>query len=962
MLKNILIFIFLISTVWADNGSLRIIVDYGQKENISIKPCNQSTLDDFIFISDNFKNKRTSDSAEISFNTDFYMCIPPYIKKNNINYDFEPTIIMFNDSGLKGVPTLFNRKLVSSSSINKLLYNFLLKNNNTISLTQSTLKEISKFDPKNFYFAITPDIYDKLNTHDNIIKFTKNYFESIKDNLIKEKTGKKDIIKKLDIIKNLVYLNLEIYIKMQTHYNTKLNLLKYKKVQVYPTGLYNYCKDLNNNISCKSCLEHRSPTLNSKDCVNECQDQLAYKQCKSKIGDNKYITIDDCLAFNCLNESTIPNSLFSQYQAQFDNENEHDYNNGFSRWTWSNKTGKQFTDIMTDSDKINHTLNFQYETPDEFQKLIAKKPDGSVDDIQTKQKQEAACREKRETNVEQMFQEFSSKLNQQILFGTINNVDMDTINKAFNYITLDTHKVVLTNDIKSLISNPNCLDGITSTKLNSVINILNYTNTFKLVDNEFIPYSSKLLGKNMNSGFNEFTSTGTYPAGNSTVSGGVEDEKEGSFEENTNNPPKTDTNKICGTDESIFVLFWNNLDSNDKINKTAINNELNSKLGTSLIDVGSYNTYLACYKNSDNKTGYITKWIGQYNRSSSFNKEKALKCFNSWEAEADSSNSSTSPYHLCLDHFIDNLNNKGLIDYIYSKMSDKDNNDKVVLGSLLHSKLYHESTNDYIQNNNDLKPLFLNNLNSVKYNSYNLTYNPFEEISNCKEIIAPTPAVDATPEIPATSTTPAVPATEGHPFIKGTIECTKFESLEKIQKHTYTYDYTKADLISSINSYKAINLSDLVRNFQDGNDILTLSKSNPQYYINFQDKSETKKCNVMYQDISTMNEQSYINDMIDCFVNTNKGEDISDYQANQTYIKGLFPNLYNNIINNLNSINMTTGNLTEDEIFNYYLDKSGIYYYNDLFKINNAGYTPNDMTYYQIELKDINLFIDQLKN
>jgi len=533
VLKKIIILMSIITFSFANYGTLRILVDYGQKENISLVDCSSATIEDFPFLNSDL-NDTTSDSILTTYNpSSLFMCKPPTSLSNPTdNKFFEPTIIMFNDTGLKGIPSLINKKLLSSSSLNKLIYSYLTLstgNHTKIEFNQTAFKELSKFNPKHFYFAITPDIYKKLYTGTGLTligtNFIKNYLNKAKDVLSVnlDPISKKTLENKVKLIKDLINLNIFLY--KQLNGNFIVRLKDKKTISFAETGILSNISCPTNYSTCNTCLSSISYNIN-KDCTSVCSSFNVEKQCQNRINgltNKNGLTVSQCMSYNCGN-TNLPNNLLNP-------------NASIPVFGWGGILYNIPPHPTGNLNSIKNKLSLLKIAKNKYINSLALNGNGKINNVQTLLKQNAICRKDLENNIAKTFKSYSEKLKSNIIIS--NSANLTYLYKSFNVITLDIHKILLTNNLNALLSNKDCIHGLSDSIMKSKINILDYVNRLKLIGSNFVTLSSKLLGKNLNAGYNEYNAAGTYPnkTNGNVLSGGTpQNQSGGTFQSSASKP------------------------------------------------------------------------------------------------------------------------------------------------------------------------------------------------------------------------------------------------------------------------------------------------------------------------------------------------------------------------------------------------------------------------------------------
>lgn len=914
--KFLFLILFFNSLLFAEtnnySGSLRVIVDFGTKYNISIKPCISATKNDFVFTNDS----TTDNGSDIilnqpSLNT-LYFCSVDLENSTSTNYkykNFKPTIIMFNDAGIKGTPSLYNKKLLSSSNINSLLLSYKQSDN-----IGEFYNQLSKFSIDHFYLAITPDLYSSNTLSsgefniNNFYEFLNNLPTKIKD----DKIAEQEFSKKITYIKELYKFSFALYEKLLIKYNTLTSVVPNYYLDMWQSG-----------FTYQSFCNYTSSYT----------DSLGYAAC-SEQGDAMTCYTDNCLggssSINYDNTDSLANAIS---QAQY---------------------GQDLSGLQGNSSSSS-IFNFKKIPYTNITSDIVKNSDGSIDEASTLANRNIECRSRIEKNLAKTFDFYSKKMN----FQNINSellIDMTQfpIISSFSNVLLDIHSNLVTNDIGAIIDelkNVNCISGeYSATDFNKNKKVLSYVNIVKNNGDEFFNYFSKIFASNLQTGTNtksnqtiqtSINDTTTNEDGEETITGG-------GMTSNTEATIDTNTTTTCASDESVLVLFFDSLSKNLQ-NSASINTILNSniaKTNKSFFDVQNYQLYIGCYK-----SGYVTKFLGKLpHTTTESTKTKLLNCYNKWLNESDSSSSSTTASNttgVCLDYFYNDLQSSD-ISFIYSKLNDK-TKDNVIFGSIAHFNVYNSSA------------LFNTKLNGPTSNSteYTAASGTFNNTEIFKNIIPTIPysnfllerydlretVCEKTKEFD-TNTTKDTSGNNVTTITKGSYKCNNNVSLQPIYNYKHTYNYKTQDYMMVLNSYSPIKLSNVSSLSESDKNLFTLSENYPAYSTSLS-KNETFDCPYVYLDITSLNETNYVNDMKTCL----GSEVFSDFNTiDKTFLKSKFTNLYiQPIIDYASSLNINlTQSLSEEQFYTYQFPADVSFLYKPAFTLKN-GFTDNDKFLYEIE-------------
>lgn len=943
MKKIIILYFASFMFLFADIGNLRVIVDLGQKENLSTVPCNQATINNFPFLN---KDKTDTTGVDIinHYSDKYYYCSPDINNKGHF-VNLKPTIILFNDSGIKGTPSMFNRKLLASASLNKLLFSYLLNKNleNQIGnvYDKNFLVELSKFNPNNFYLAITGEDYKHLVNEGKL----NNFFTFLDKSPQKLKTGENsfNVFKtKIRYIKDLYKFGIDIYKKILPQ-NNYINSQKDKFLHILPSGFIqedfcnipnncrNYLNSYKNRV--KNSIFFNEGNLNywkSSNYHNQCNQSLGYQDCRNQTSDAA-----SCLIKTCLDSS--------------------------------------FTGINNDA------INFQ--TLSYNAKVTIKNADNTINKAKSKKASNNKCRNIIEDNIKNTFLYYANKFKS-------NEFAFDKPNYPliynFDTITMDIHKAIPTNNIFGAISpieNNNCING-SFPGINSKNNMIYYVNTLRYNgENNFINYSNKLSGLNIQTSpkvnRDNVAVTSLKQIGSATSQNGIKGLQLGENAGNiiSNKPIPIKSGK-CASDESVLVLFIDSLSNTyQSINQSnnLLNKELNGNASNNYFNL-NYDTYIGCYKN-----GSITKYINRLNRNNTL-KNKALLCYNKWlnEPNGDTPTHETlNPSSACLDYWYNTINqSSNVLNAVKKAFYNEKKNDDVVFGTVLHNNIYNSSMdfknilNGPLSNTSSefqagkmtykQTPIFKNLINTVSPLSYTLETYPLKEIvcnktanySYHKEnIIDPkTGKVTGTKDV----------------LDKGTYECEERTVKQPLVKHILNYNYNVQDYFLTLNSYTPISLSAIPDLFLPDNNNANIINLNNTFKAFNTNLNKNKKINIfdIYTNKNNFTKESFEADAIKTIENSGNNNYYSDYNTpNQSLIKAYFPNLVNNTYNyTKNAVGITFPEISLNDFLNNQFDSIGIYFFTNIFLKQKGNYTLNDLNFYEIDHKDMDNIINQYKN
>lgn len=973
-MKLIMLLLMMISMSFGSVGTLRIIADFGQKENLSTTNCTASPLSSFPFLNDD-KNDTIGPSIIKQSSLSSYNFCSPALNSGvagdtGINsIPFKPTLIFFNDKGLKGVPTLFNKRLLTSSSLNKILYSYLLDQSTPTgtvgstsqNYTQNFFTELSKFSPEHFYFSLTYDMYEKL-----VIGGKKDAFFTFLDNasnVIKmDEVSKKVFAKKVTFIKDIFNFSFDIYNNALSNYTT---ISTVPKLDLWQSGMTQKSFCPSTGDACYNCLATQNI---GSDCSAQCSGVKGYEQCGLTSSTGPEITA--CMMANCINTSLFA-SIDSYYPASANTRL-----SSILRFL-SARNNANYNSLLTNPMSSQY-MNFRT-IPFKHYTTTIENSDGSINVAETEKKRNILCRTQIEENISSTFQYYANdfKFN-----STTYNLSSYPSMNLFDNIMLDIHRAIPTHNIVGLINeveNATCYAVGNYAGFNNQTTIINYSNILKFNGTSFVHFSNKITGQNLKTGLNEIQQDsgfigssvpvdGASPSGGSfnTNPIGITDPNAGNMTPSTGTIPVSNgtgtiattplsTTDRCGENESVVVIFFDSM-SNTIDNPTMVNQKLNTEISKSsnFFDIENYNTYIGCYKN-----GYIVKFFDRYKRATNdATKDKALLCYNKWENEPEevplNSVTYTNVAGACFDYFYTNVNDSSLLSLINQRFYDKTVQDNVVFGSILHSNVYNESALYTSGNSTDQKPIFKNNINTIPHNDYHLKAYSLKE-TLCTKISDPYVQ-------PAPAGSPAgTPGT----FIKGEYECINYTATQKMMNHEHTYQYSIQGYMPTINSYTPISLSSMPTLLaSNSTDVLNI-KDNTISYAVTTPYTTTKQCYVIYNNNSDITIPNYLSDMQTCLNNVANGEVYSDYNTlNQTTIRSYFPTLYNDTVTYAqNNVNLNlTGTMNETTLFSSTLQKSGLYLLVPVFKTLSNGYTPNDMMYYEVEQNNIQTALDTFKS
>lgn len=962
-----LFFLFLISTnsFSTSLGTLRIIADFGSKENISLKECSASDADDFIFANDD----TTDANIDVIYNkpdvTNFYLCSIDSINSTstNIKYtDFAPTIILFNDTGIKAVPSLYTKKLLSTSNLNTILLGYL-KNGNVIDFFTA----ISKFNIDHFYLAMSNQMYT--NVKDNIDDFY-TFLDTLPEKLKDDDLTKRVFIEKITQIKELYSFAFDLYSKVYLKYE---NMEPASFLNIWQSGYTeeNFCgTEKSNYDTCISCINNRAENdfstysifgwisnRNYNSCASSCSGILGYTACKSQasISNSSTKTIsketDKCFYDNCISYSPTYSSITSSDTTS----------SSIASLIENAQYGTTLSDLDSSSTQIYNFAKIPYTN---VKVDNVKNDDGSVNTTKTLANKNIACREKIVNALGKTFNYYSKKYS----FSdpsTELNLDLDNypVIKNFSNIVLDIHSNLITNDIGSLINDTINSDCISGDLNNNTYNdeAVDYHNNKKVINfvsilkndgiSNFYNYSSKIYGLNL---YSNFLQTETGLVENKTLTGTIDTtttisgDAGGLTSEDTSTEVEIDDSDTsnCDSDEYVLVLFFDDL-ANNLYNASKINAKLNKELtnneSSGFFDVANYGMYIGCYKD-----GYITKFLGK--RAHTVNdKNELLECYAKWLNESDSSSDESDEdsdtNSKCLDYFYNDLDSSN-IEYLYNKFDDK-LSDQVIFGSIAHFNIYNDedfteklngptgTSSEYTAASGTFKDtnIFKNIIPTIPYNNFILEkYTLKETVCTIFDEYSETTSVD---ENGTTITTP----------IKGKIGCYKNTANQKLINYQHDYDYNVQDYLFMINSYIPVQLSNIKDLTDDQKNQFTLSESYKAFTL-ITNKTETNDCPVIYNN-ENVTSSDYIEEEKNCL---GDGDYYSDYNTDtMTSLKSKFNDYITPITYFAEDIGVTLStSLTEDNFYTYQFPSVSLFYYYPAYVEDSLGITANSRILYEI--------------
>jgi len=960
--KIVLLLSLFFSLSYATVGNLRIIVDFGSKFNISKKPCNQSTKNDMVFINDDQNDTASDVIKNASSLNSLYLCSPDLNNNTNLTTtinsykDFRPTIILFNDQGIKGTPSLYNKKLLSNSNVNTLLLTY--KNIATGKENDSDFyNQLSKFNIDHFYLAITPDLYDSITMVGAAVGINKDkfytYLESLPNKLKDDKLSEKEFEKKIKYIKELYSFGFDSYSKIQAKYSS-LKASPGLFLQIWKSGFTeeSFCNLPNGTY----------------------ESSIGYQACKSQGGDESQWT--KCFKYNCGLGGFLNSTPQINEDIEFSNSL-HQEQYGVSLALLNGKTAE--SDIYNFKSKIPYT---------NITSGIVKNSDESIDVAATLANRNSICRGKLEENLANTFHYYSKKYVFKPDLSDFNiNVNTYPLLKNFSSISMDVHTHILTNDIGGLIDdNVNKLcyqDGDYANFYNNK-KLLSSVSVLKNNMSSWFHFLSKIFALNLRSGNNEQTNNydqTVYQTSIGSIGSGAYTGSQGGIVSNGTVSVSTSPSTKCAADENVMVLFFASL-SNTLIDPTKINNLLNQNIASNqnYFDVQNNQVYIGCYKD-----GYITKFLDKKGYSPTFeNKESLLSCFRGWLSEPDSvseaavaNSEGSNATGNCLTYFYNGLKSLGssTVSSINSRFNSIEE-DNIIFGVISHFNIYNsdKSFTEYLNGPSE---------NSSEYSAAPGTFVATKIFQNVVPTHTPTNSDIEIYDIDETicqkesnyeevSTPPAADGKVTTTKTFGVYKCIKNISNQNLVNFKNEYQkIPMQDYMMVLNSYSPVKLKNLPSMTPEQKNSFSLNEQYPAFSVSSEMDFSTLECPFIYYQPTDYSVETYQKHLLSCYETLLKLP-FSDYNTDEKkHIKSVFSERYiSKIIQNSVGTDAATATITEDQFYTDKFVSASLFAFSPAYKTppafnvgtNVSNITDNDQHRFEINQLDRNYYVNMVKN